>query len=235
MKLIPRPTAPAPSLPISEPQRKTMTAIKEFISKRGFPPTMSEIGEILGISSPSAYQQIDLLTRKGYLRREAGKARGLVIARDPDISIQPMMSIPLVGRVAAGQPILAVENVVGQILVDGSVASRGRCFALTVQGESMLDAGIRDGDIVIVRQQSVAESGDVVVALLHDEATVKRLSIRDEHIELQPENPAFKPISIEPDDDFRILGKVVGIRSVEPDEKLPTGRPRRTRRKRGKT
>ena len=122
------------------------------------------------------------------------------------------MAVPIVGRVAAGQPILAEENIVGEVLVEGGIARSGRCFALEVTGDSMVDAGIRERDLVVVREQAVAENGDIVVALLEDEATVKRLFIRDEKIELRPENPNHRPIPVGPDDGLRILGKVVAVK-----------------------
>ena len=118
---------------------------------------------------------------------------------------------PSLSSAAAGQPILAEENIIGEVLVDSRAARHGRCFALEVQGDSMIDAGIDDGDLVVVRQQPLAESGDIVVALLDQEATVKRLFIRDERIELRPENPQHRPMPIGPDDGLRILGKVVAI------------------------
>ncbi len=120
-----------------------------------------------------------------------------------------LRTVPIVGRVAAGPPILADENIIGEVLVDSRVARHGRCFALEVQGDSMIDADIDDGDLVVVRQQPLAESGDIVVALLGEEATVKRLYIRDETIELRPENTSHRPITVGPEDELRILGKVV--------------------------
>ena len=113
--------------------------------------------------------------------------------------------------VRAGQPILAEENIVGEVLIDSRATRSGRCFALEVQGDSMIDAGIRDRDLVVVREQPVAESGDIVVALLDRDATVKRLFVRDERIELRPENARFRSRRIGPDDGLRILGKVVAV------------------------
>ena len=121
------------------------------------------------------------------------------------------MTVPIVGTIAAGEPILAEENVVGEVLVDSRAARSGRCFALEVQGDSMIGAGIHDKDLVVVREQPVAESGDIVVALLDQDATVKRLFIRDERIELRPENPELRPMPIGPDDGLRIVGKVVAV------------------------
>jgi repressor LexA len=221
--------------PLSEPQRKTMKVIRDFIGRMGYPPTTGEIAAALGITMPSAYQQIGIIARKGYIRREPGKARGIVVLREPGLGFQKSVLVPIVGSVAAGQPIFAEENVVGRVLVDGAFASKGRCFGLSVRGDSMIGAGINDGDIVVVRQQVAAENGDIVVALVRGEATVKRLSIQEERVELRPENPEYQPIALGLEDDFRILGKVVSVSSVEGQASPPKDAPRRWRRRRGKT
>lgn len=197
---------------ITDTQINALKEIRRFTNHRGFPPTMKELADILGISHASAHGQVNQLVRKGYLKREARKARSLAIVREPEDTLSVMTAIPIVGRVAAGRPILAVENIVGEIMVEGRIARSGRCFALEVAGDSMVNAGIRERDLVVVREQPVAENGDIVVALLEDEATVKRLFIRDEKIELRPENPKHRPIPVGPDDGLRILGKVVAVR-----------------------
>ena len=196
---------------ITDPQRRTLRELGRFTSRRGFPPTLQELADILGISPPSAHDQMSQLVRKGYVKRESRKARGLTILREPTEEVLKLRTVPIVGRVAAGQPILADENIVGEVLVDSQAARHGRCFALEVQGDSMIDAGIHEGDLVVVREQPVAESGDIVVALLDQEATVKRLFVRDERIELRPENAKLRAIPIGPDDGLRILGKVIAI------------------------
>lgn len=201
-----------PTAEITDAQTRTLKAIRKFVDQRGFPPTSAELGEMLNITNASAHDQISQLVRKGYLKREPGKARGLTIVREPASPMLGLVSVPIIGRVAAGLPILADENVVGEVLVESSVVSGGRFFALEVQGDSMKGGGINEGDTLIVRQQPVSESGDIVVALLEDEATVKRLYIRDDQIELRPENPRYKPIPIGADDDLRIVGKVVAVR-----------------------
>jgi len=197
---------------ITDTQINTLKEIRRFTNHRGFPPTIKELADILGISHASAHGQVNQLVRKGYLKREARKARSLAIVREPEDTLSVMTAIPIVGRVAAGRPILAVENIVGEIMVEGRIARSGRCFALEVAGDSMVNAGIRERDLVVVREQPVAENGDIVVALLEDEATVKRLFIRDEKIELRPENPKHRPIPVGPDDGLRILGKVIAVR-----------------------
>ncbi len=197
---------------ISDTQRRALAAIRDYATRRGFPPTGQELAELLGIAPASAHEQVNQLVRKGYLRRDPGKARSLEFLKEPETEVSNLVSVPVVGSVAAGQPILAVENIVGELLVEGRVVGTSRCFALKVKGDSMIRAGIQDGDYVVVRQQQVAGNGDIVVALLGDEATVKRLHVSDERIELRPENPRLRPIPVGPDDDLRIAGKVVAVR-----------------------
>lgn len=213
-----------PIVSITEHQRRTLREIRDFIARKGYPTTIQELAEILGITHASTHAQVSQLVRKGYLRREPRKARGLAVVREPEDEITDLVPVPLLGRVAAGQPLFAEENIIGEVLVEGRVASRGRCFAVEVDGDSMVEAGIHEGDIVIVRQQPVAESGDIVVALLGDEATVKRLYIREERIELRPENPKYQPIPIGSGDDLRILGKVVATRRRSRENGYSRGR-----------
>ena len=191
-------------------QRKTLEEICRFVDVKGFPPTVKELSEIFEISPASAHDRINQLVRKGYLKREDGKSRGIAVARRPSEMAASLVSVPVVGMVAAGCPILAEENITGQVLVESDVVRSGQHFALRAVGDSMVGAGINDGDLIIVRQQPIAEDGDIVVALFNDEATVKRLRIKDELIELVPENPEVRKIRIRPEDDLRVLGKVVG-------------------------
>lgn len=197
---------------ITDAQQRTLKEVREFIARRKYPPTMKELGELLGVTAASAHQQVKQLERKGYVAREPQKARSLSVLREPERSPASLVPVPLVGVVKAGPSMLAEENRLRDVLVDGSIAGRGRCFALRISGDSMVGAGMHDGDIVICRQQPVAESGEIVVALLGDEATVKRLSIRGDRIELQPENKRYRPVVIGPDDEFSIQGKVVAVR-----------------------
>ncbi len=197
---------------ISDSQLNTLEEIRRFINHRGFPPTMKELADILGISHASAHDQVSQLVRKGYLKREARKARSISIVRELKDTPAVMTAIPIVGRISAGQPIFAAENILGEIMVEGSIISSGRYFALEIVGDSMVNAGIKERDLVVVREQPVAESGDIVVVMLNDEATVKRFFIRDEKIELRPENPKHRPIPVGPDDGMRIIGKVVTVR-----------------------
>ena len=199
---------------LTDPQRRAFRTVSDFIAQHGYPPTAQELADRLGLSAPSAWALVGQLVRKDYLKRESNKARGLSIVREiEDAPIQvELVSIPIVGRVAAGSPILADENIVGEILIENTVVRGDSCFALRVVGESMVNADIADKDLIIVRRQPLAEHRDIVVALLGDEATVKRLSFQGSRVELLPENPRFRPIVVGPDDEFRILGKVVAVR-----------------------
>jgi repressor LexA len=195
-------------------QRRTLDLVQQTVQRQGYPPTMQELALSLGIKGQSVHDQINQLVRKGYLRRVAGKARGLTVLRPLENDVSDLVPIPIVGRVAAGRPIFAEQNVVGELLVDSRLTQNTRCFALKVQGDSMTQAGIKPDDLLVVRQQPIAEPGDVVVALVDSDATVKRLFIRDGCIELRPEsnNRKHRPITIGPDTDLRIVGKVVGVR-----------------------
>lgn len=204
---------------ITEVQKRMLNELSAFISEVGYPPTMSELGEKLGITSASAHNLVKQLERKGFVRREARKARSLLVVRDAGQSPDDLITVPLLGVIKAGPAMLAEEHRLGTITVHRSmirgVVSYERCFALKISGDSMIDAGIRDGDFVIVRQQPLAESGEIIVAMLSDEATVKRLFISDDAIELQPANRDYSPIVVPMDSDFRVLGKVVGVKHHE--------------------
>jgi repressor LexA len=191
-------------------QEATLRAIATFMERRGVAPTVQELADVLSIQPPSAHELLRRLEEKGYIQREPRKARTMTVVKKFTPRVRQMIGVPVLGRVAAGTPILAIENKVGEIMVDAMVA-RGNCFALEVSGDSMIDVDINDGDFVVVRQQKLAESGDIVVAVRDGEATVKRLFIADHRIELRPENKRLKPIVISHDDDFAILGKVVTV------------------------
>tara|TARA_B100001123_G_scaffold27966_1_gene29836 strand:- start:31 stop:555 length:525 start_codon:yes stop_codon:yes gene_type:complete len=143
-----------PQVPeITEAQRKTLKELRDFIASRKYPPTMSELGERLGVAAASAHQLVKQLERKGYVTREARKARSLSVVRDPEDRPEKLVPVPLVGTVAAGPALLAEENHLGDVLIDQSIAGRGRCFALRINGDSMTGAGMKNGDVIIVRQQ----------------------------------------------------------------------------------
>ena len=198
---------------ITDVQRNALKELRDYIAARSYPPTMNELGQLLGVTPASAHQLVKHLERKGYVSREPRKARSLKVVRDLQEQLEKLIPVPLVGVVRAGPAMLAEENRLGEVLVDSRIVGDSRCFALRVSGDSMTGAGIRNGNVVICRQQPVAESGEIVVALLDDESTVKRLVIRGDRIELQSENKRYKPIPVGPDIDFRIIGKVLAIRS----------------------
>ncbi|MHB1001440.1 MAG: transcriptional repressor LexA [Armatimonadota bacterium] len=200
-----------PSTEITEHQRRTLQAVRKHIEDRGVTPTTSELSRTLGITRSAIQDQIDQLIKKGYLSKDDGKARSISILKDHKNMPNPLISLPLVGTVPAGQPFFAEENIITRIYVDPSHLRGGEHFALQVEGNSMTGAGISDGDMLIVRRQALAETGDIIVALIGDDATVKRLWIREGKIELRPENPEFSPIEVHPDDAFRVIGKVVSV------------------------
>jgi len=209
---------PAPT--VTAGQERTLQALRELLASRSFPPTIQELGERLGLTRATVHEHVTALVEKGYVRREPRTARALIVVRRPPDRVrrppdesEAMVAVPLVGMVAAGQPLLAEENRLGEVLVEARLAERGPLFALRTTGDSMIGAGIRDGDVVIVRRQPIAESGEIVVALLEDEATVKRLRIQGDRIELRAENRRYRPIVVGPETELRILGKVIAIRS----------------------
>jgi repressor LexA len=200
---------------LTKRQAEILSFIKTHIQYSGFPPTISEIQEQFSFKSPNAVQEhIKALVRKGQIRRNPNQWRGLeltVSSKNRDEAVQySTVSVPLIGRVTAGLPILAEENFEGTISVDRSLVGRAaRLFALHVRGDSMIKAGIYDGDIAIAQQQSAADHGDIVIALLDDKATVKRFYLKKKLIVLQPENDTMQPIRVSEGSDFRILGKVI--------------------------
>lgn len=195
-------------------QKRVLEALEEHIARTGMTPTFRELADKLGQGAPSITKAITRLERNGYVGRTAGKSRSLTILRSAnDSGPVSLVPIPLLGSVSAGTPLFAPENQLGELLVESATIRKGKHFALKVAGTSMIDAGIKSGDVVIVRQQPLAEHRDIVVALLNDEATVKRLHHRSGEIMLLPENKKLKPIEVVPEDDFRIVGKVVAIRN----------------------
>lgn len=200
-----------PVVGLTAGQKRTLEVLTRIINKEVTPPTMAELGAILGITPASAHEQVNGLIEKGYLSRDHRKARSLKLVKSLPVELQRMVQIPVVGTVAAGPPLFADEDVIDHVSIDASLAARGRCFGLKVKGDSMIQANIKSGDIVVIRQQQMADNGDIIVALVDGEATCKKLFHHDGRIELRPENPKLKPIVIDVDQDFRIVGKVVGI------------------------
>jgi repressor LexA len=206
--------------PLTARQREVLEFVRQFMAKAGYPPTVREIGAHFGFVPRSIFDHLKALERKGYLRRDGAKSRSLQIL-EPGSPSSPQSAIrtpqsyrefPILGRVAAGQPLLSDQNLEGTSVVPQDWVNGDEAFLLKVQGDSMIGAHICPGDQALVRRQSTAENGDIVVALLNDEATVKRILFRPDGIVLQPENPSMAPIQVKKNEkSFQIVGKVVGI------------------------
>ncbi len=198
---------------LSSRQEEILNFIKTEIQKKGYPPSVREIGKAVGLSSSSTvHSHLTALEKKGFIRRDPTKPRALEVldyrpTELPTIS-KRIRNIPLVGRIAAGVPLLAQENIEDTFPLPYEFAQDESCFMLKVEGESMIEAGIMPGDYVIVKRQSAAENGDIVVAMLGDEATVKRFFREIDTVRLQPENPFMEPIRAK---EVKVLGKVIGV------------------------
>jgi repressor LexA len=199
---------------LTDRQRQVLDFIKSEVRRHGFPPTVRDIGEAVGLSSSSTvHAHLSALEAKGLIRRDPSKPRALEVLERDAAPAQPraldnVVQLPVLGAVAAGMPILATENIESTIPLPTEVVRDDSTFVLRVKGDSMIDAGIFDGDYVVVRQQQTATNGDIVVAMLDDEATVKRYFREADRIRLQPENPTMQPIYAR---DVAILGKVVAL------------------------
>lgn len=202
-------------------QQAILAVIHQHVEDHGYPPSVREIGDAVGLKSPSSvHGQLESLESKGYLRRDRTKPRALELGRDPSTSLQMRPSsttpVPLVGEIAAGGPILAEERVDSIYPLPKELVGDGRLFMLRVRGDSMIDAGILDGDLVVVRQQEHVEQGEICAALIEDEATVKffRRTPAGE-VFLDPANEQYEPIPVTAEDQARVMGKVVSVlRSV---------------------
>lgn len=198
-------------------QQQIFNFIVKNIQTFGFPPSVSEFQKRFSFKSPNAVQDhLNTLERKGFISRHSHKSRGIEVLIGLKERTKDAISttqVPIIGRVAAGEPILAQENIEGKLTVDKTIAKNSNdTFALRVKGDSMINAGILDGDFVIVQQQPTANQGEIVVALIGEEATVKRFYKERNHIKLLAENEDFAPIIITPQDsDIQILGKVKGV------------------------
>ena len=201
---------------ITARQRQVLDFIEQQMRDRGYPPSVREIGEAIGLTSPSTvHSHLNTLQRLGYLRRDPTKPRAIEVRWDPNsgavMERRPVRHVPLVGDVAAGTDVLAEENVEELLPVPADFTGEGDLFMLRVRGDSMIEAGILGGDYVIVAQQAVAENGDIVVAgIPGGEATVKRYSARGGSITLTPANPTMEPM-VFPGDEVEIYGRVVTV------------------------
>ena len=234
------PDKPDPDHVLTWRQRKVLQVIRDSVQKRGYPPSMREIGEAVGLTSTSSVSyQLSTLQRKGYLHRDVGRPRTVevrlpghpavrpeqssnangngngsgaaeaeITADGMDIASQEATYVPLVGRIAAGVPITADQQVEDIFPLPRQLVGEGQLFMLKVAGDSMINAAIADGDWVVIRQQEDAENGEIVAAMIDGEATVKTLKQSDGHVWLMPHNPAFTPIL---GDDASVLGKVVAV------------------------
>ena len=222
------PDGPADSSGLTARQRRVLDVIRDAVDRRGYPPSMREIGEAVGLtSSSSVSHQLAMLEKKGYLRRDPNRPRAIEVRSPLGVHDRPHDSssghddetgsgdarpdaayIPVLGQIAAGGPILAEQAVSDVFPLPRQVVGEGTLFMLQVRGDSMVDAAICDGDWVVVRQQQVAENGDIVAAMIDGEATVKTFKRRDGHVWLMPHNPAYDPI---PGDEATVLGRVTAV------------------------
>ncbi|WP_062050880.1 transcriptional repressor LexA [Bacillus sp. JCM 19034] len=199
---------------LSKRQQEILDFIKVEVKKKGYPPSVREIGEAVGLASSSTvHGHLSRLEKKGIIRRDPTKPRAIEIldleTNEAFVKERSTNYVPVIGKVTAGLPITAIENVEDYIPLPDHLATSDNTYALSVVGESMIEAGIYDGDMVIVRQQQSANNGDIIVAMTEeDEATVKRFFKEKDYIRLQPENSSMEPIILK---DCKVLGKVVGL------------------------
>ena len=195
---------------ITSKQQEILEYIKNTILKKGYPPTVREICEAVRLKSTSSvHSHLETLERNGYIRRDPTKPRAMEILDDTfGLTRREMVQVPMIGTVAAGQPILAEENIEDYFPIPAELLPNSQTFMLRIKGNSMINVGIFDGDQVIVEQTSTADNGDIIVALIDDSATVKRFYKEDGHYRLQPENDTMEPIIVS---DCTVLGKVIGV------------------------
>jgi repressor LexA len=194
---------------LTKRQKEIFDFIRRYAAKTGYPPTVREIGKAVGLhSSSTVHAHLANLEKAGLLRRDPSKPRAIELLIDKAKKAMRTDGLPLVGQVAAGEPIVAEENIEEYLEIPDVIGGEDGDYILQVRGESMKDAGILEGDYVIVRPSDDADNGEIVVALIGDEATVKRIYREADHIRLQPENEAMEPIRTS---DARVLGKVVGV------------------------
>jgi repressor LexA len=220
---------------LSSTQEKILNFLRNFVVEKGFPPTLREIASHFGLKGPKGPQKtLHILERKGYIRKTPGGSRaieilkpqigrlrtamvqgrrsGLLYEKNVGSASVPTVSLPIVGRVTAGDPNLAIENIEGYVNFDRNLVSSEDVFLLRVKGDSMIDAHIQDGDFALVKPQKDAENGEIIVALIDDEATIKRIFKKRDLIHLEPANPTMEPIVIKKGEKkVTIVGKVIGI------------------------
>lgn len=197
-------------------QTEILEYIKSQILNKGYPPSVRDICTAVNLKSTSSvHAHLETLEKNGYIRRDPTKPRAIEIIDDNfNLTRREVVNVPLIGQVAAGQPLLAVENITSYFPIPAEFIPKEEVFMLNVKGESMVNAGIYDGDQIIVKQQSTASNGEIVVALVDDSATVKRFYKENGHIRLQPENDFMEPIIV---DSCEIIGKVIGLIRINID------------------
>ena len=195
---------------ISAKQEEILEYIKSQILERGFPPSVRDICEAVHLKSTSSvHAHLETLEKNGYIRRDPTKPRAIEIVDDSfNLTRRELVNVPILGDVAAGQPLLAIDNIMGYFPLSPEFVNNKQTFMLHVKGESMINAGIFNGDLLVVEQTSVARNGEIIVALIDDSATVKTFYKEKDHIRLQPENDAMDPIIVK---DVTILGRVIGL------------------------
>lgn len=195
-----------PRRPHGDTQQRILDYIEKYIEENGFAPSVREIGQAVDLKSTSTvHGHLNRLEKKGLLHREAMKPRTIDVTRDDK---PQMLKLPVLGKVAAGVPILAEENAEGFVQLPDSIVGRGEHFVLEIRGDSMITAGIMNGDFVVVKRQQTAQNGDIVIAMIDDEATCKRYFKEPDRIRLQPENPRMRPFYAR---EVTILGKVTAV------------------------
>lgn len=201
---------------ITKKQTEILEYIKSQILNKGYPPSVRDICTAVNLKSTSSvHAHLETLEKNGYIRRDPTKPRAIEIIDDNfNLTRREVVNVPLIGQVAAGQPLLAVENITSYFPIPTEFIPKEEVFMLNVKGESMVNAGIYDGDQIIVKQQSTASNGEIVVALVDDSATVKRFYKENGHIRLQPENDFMEPIIV---DSCEIIGKVIGLIRINID------------------
>ena len=205
---------------LNKREKAILKFIEKQVNEKGYPPSVREIGKAVDLSSTATvHGYLTKLAKKGYIKKEEQKGRTLKLLKGglgeskegtgkPVYSGKELVDVPIVGKISAGEPILAVENIIDTFPIPVDFIGNSESFMLVVRGESMIEAGILDGDYILVKAQNTAESGEIVVALIEDEATVKTFYKEDNHIRLQPQNSTMDPIIVP---DCQILGKVAGV------------------------
>ncbi|MCX8015260.1 MAG: transcriptional repressor LexA [candidate division WOR-3 bacterium] len=197
---------------LTKKQQKILKFIKDFIERHSYPPSYGDIAEYFKVRKPTILDHLNALQKKGYIRRQTYRARTIELVEKFPVAKPDYVEIPIVGKISAGTPLLAVENIEGTIKIDRSILKNTDSFALWVKGDSMIEAGIRDGDLVIIKMQPVVEKNEVAAVLIEDEVTLKYYSADANAIKLTPANSRMKPIIIpRGTKEVRVLGKAIGL------------------------